>query len=259
MKNPKISIVIPSYNKADFIYETLDSIAIQKYENKEVIIQDGGSSDGTVDIIKSFHAKYPKLFKWESKKDKGQLDAINKGMNKATGDIVTYINADDVYTEGALEAVAKAYMNNPNRLWFAGKSKLIDGNSKEISPWVNYYKNILLKLNNYTFLLMVNYLMQPSVFITKKAYEKNAPFTGNERFILEYDMWLKLGRQEMPVVIDEEITKFRFEPGTISARQSKYLLECDLEVVKEYTSNELLLMIHKLHNSARLAVANVVK
>ena len=77
MKPPKFSIVIPSYNKVRFIGQTLDSIVDQKYLNLEVIIQDGGSTDGTLEIIEEFARKYPNIIKYESKKDKGQLDAIN--------------------------------------------------------------------------------------------------------------------------------------------------------------------------------------
>lgn len=259
MKEPKISVVIPSFNKANFIYETIDSIVNQTYKNYELIIQDGGSTDDTVKIIKSFAKKYPKQIKWVSKKDKGQLDAINKGLNKAKGDILTYINADDVYELDAFEKIKQSYIANPKSLWFAGRSKLINGQSKEIAPLVNAYKDTLLKLNNYTLLLIVNYLMQPSVFVTRKAYEKYGPFTGNNKFIVEYDMWLKLGKVQMPTVIDSSISKFRFEPGTISATQSKYLLDSDFEVVNMYTTNKLVIAMHKIHNTLRLGISSLLK
>ena len=110
---PKISIVIPSFNKARVIGQTLESIVGQGYPDYEVIIQDGGSTDGTLDIIKKFAKKCPREIKWESGKDKGQLDAINKGLSKASGEILTYINADDVYEPGALDTVAKAYERVP--------------------------------------------------------------------------------------------------------------------------------------------------
>src|SRR3990167_10909805 len=106
MKPPKISVIIPSLNKAKFISQTLKSIFDQGCSGLEVIIQDGESSDGTLEIIKKFAGRYP--VKWESKEDKGQLDAINKGLSKATGEILTYINADDFYEEGVFKAVAHA-------------------------------------------------------------------------------------------------------------------------------------------------------
>jgi glycosyltransferase involved in cell wall biosynthesis len=102
---PKISIVIPSFNKKKFIGATLESIFSQNYPNFEVIIQDGASTDGTLEITEKFAKKYPQVVNWESKKDKGQTDAINKGLKKAKGEILTYINADDIYIKGALKKV----------------------------------------------------------------------------------------------------------------------------------------------------------
>lgn len=257
MTSPRISIVIPSFNKAHFIYETLGSIVSQKYRNLEVIIQDGGSTDGTLEIVKKYAKKYPNLFSWESKKDKGQLDAINKGMRKAKGDILTYINADDYYVEGALSAVAKAYKNNPGHLWFAGRGVVVNASGNQIANFVTTYKNLLLRLNKYSLLLMTNYLMQPSVFITKAAYKKYGPFTGNNKFVTEYDLWLKLGKNQMPVVINKVLSNFRFEPSTISATQSNLLLKADFEVVNKYTSNYIILLIHNIHNHLRILFAKI--
>ena len=109
---PKISIVIPSYNKVKYIQETLESVIFQKYPNLEVIIQDGGSTDGTLEIIKKYAKKYPKIISWVSIKDKGQVDAINRGLRKAKGNIVTYLNADDLYEKGALFEIAQSFLKS---------------------------------------------------------------------------------------------------------------------------------------------------
>ncbi|MCX6704657.1 MAG: glycosyltransferase, partial [Candidatus Woesebacteria bacterium] len=185
MKSPKISVVIPSYNKVKFIGKTLDSIFDQKYLNLEVIIQDGGSNDGTIGIIERFAKKYPSRIRWESKKDKGQLDAINEGLGKATGEILTFINADDCYLLGAFAAISEAYIRHRNALWFAGRGVVIDKNGKEIAKVVTWYKNLLLSLNSKFYLLVTNYLMQPSVFLTRSAWGKFGPFTGTSDFVME--------------------------------------------------------------------------
>src|SRR3989344_6126325 len=117
---PKVSIVIPSYNKASYIEATLHSIINQGYPNLEVIIQDGGSTDGSVEIIKRYAKKFPKIIQWVSKKDKGQVDAINAGLKKSSGEILTYMNADDVYKNGALLEVGKQFTKQPNILWMTG-------------------------------------------------------------------------------------------------------------------------------------------
>lgn len=257
-KQPKISIVIPSFNKGRFIEETLKSIFSQNYPNLEVIIQDGGSTDRTQAILKKYAKKYPKILSWESKKDKGQVDAINKGLAKATGEIVTYINADDVYKKGALLEVGRYYAKHPRTLWVAGKGEIIDDGGKVISSLVTDYKNFLLSQNNYNLLLMVNYLMQPSVFLSREAFLKYGPFTGTKAGVMEYDLWLKLGQKQMPKVINKTLSAFRIYTGSLSTKGFKKLLFLDEQIAEKYTQNPLILLLHYLHNIGRVAVLNIL-
>lgn len=257
-KLPKISIIIPSYNKVDFIKETLESIVTQNYSNLEIIIQDGDSTDGTLEIIKKYANKSPKIFTWESGRDNGQLEAINKGMKKANGDIVTYINADDVYKRGALKKVGEYFTKNPKALWVAGKGDMIDEKGKEISPWITSYKNFLLTINYYPLLLIVNYLMQPSVFLSRKAFEKYGPFIGTEIGVMEYDLWLKVGKVKMPNVLDKTLSSFRIYKGSISTKEFKKILLADEQIAGKYTQNPLILLLHFIHNFGRVAVLNFV-
>lgn len=255
---PKISVVIPSFNKSKFIGQTLESIISQKYENLEVIIQDGGSTDGTLEIIKRYANKYPHIFKWESKKDNGQLDAINKGIKKATGDILTYINADDLYERDTFQVVGQSYKSNLQALWFAGQSTVIDSKGHEIAKLISIYKIFLLTLNRIALLLTVNYLMQPSVFITRKAYEKHGPFTGTSDFVTEYDLWLRLAKIHMPIVINQTLSKFRIEESTKTKNMTRLLLKEDRMIVGKFTKNPLILFLHDLNNLGRLLVDKFV-
>ncbi len=255
-KLPKISIIIPSYNKARFIEETLSSITEQGYPNLEVIIQDGGSTDGTLEIIKRFGKRYPKIISWESKKDKGQTDAINKGLKKAEGEVLTYLNADDIYKKGTLRRVGEYFARHNKALWVAGKGETIDGDGRKASEWATDYKNFLLKQGNYYLLLMVNYLMQPSVFLSRRAYKKYGPFTGAKN-AMEYDLWLKLGRSEMPRVIDSTLSSFRLYKESISMSQFKKTFLEDERIVRKYTDNPVLIGLHWLHNLVRVAIANI--
>ena len=252
---PKISIVVPSFNKEKYIKSTLESIVNQDYPNLEVLIQDGGSSDGTLEIIKKFAEKHPKVIRWESKKDKGQTDAINKGLKKATGEIFAYINADDVYKKGALLTVGKFYAKHPDMLWLAGRGDVIDEKGKEISSWVTAYKNYLLHMTHYPLLLMVNYLMQPSIFLSRKVFGKYGLFTGTKSFIMEYDLWLKIGKDKMPVVINSYLSSFRLSKNSISMTQFKKTLLEDERIVKKYTDNPIILGLHYLHNIGRAVIA----
>ena len=258
MIHPKISIVIPSFNKFKYIGKTLDSIFLQKYPNLEVIIQDGGSTDGTLQIIKKYAKRYPRVIKWVSKKDKGQLDAINKGLAKATGEIISFINADDVYTKNAFDEISKAYGESPGSIWFAGQGTVIDKKGKEIAKLVTIYKNIALVLNSKFYLLITNYLMQPSIFLAKDAYDKYGPFSGTDDFVTEYDLWLKLSRKRMPYIINKTLSRFRIEPGTKTKNMFIKLLEVDSKIVRKYTKSKLFLFLHDLHNISRIIVEKFV-
>lgn len=122
---PKISIVSPSYNQGGFIEDAILSVLNQGYPNFEHIIIDGGSKDNTVDILK----KYPHLI-WVSEKDKGQSDAINKGFNKATGEIIGWLNTDDYYYPGAFDAMLKEFQNNKNIDVVYGDVNFVDKEKK---------------------------------------------------------------------------------------------------------------------------------
>lgn len=256
---PKISIVIPSYNKGKYIQMTLDSIMSQKYPDLEVIIQDGGSTDGTLEIIKKYAKRYPKVIKWVSKKDKGQVDAINIALKKTTGDILSFINADDTYENGALLLIGEYFRDNAGTMWLAGKGKMVDNNGKEISKLATIYKNFLLKINRFTPLLVVNYLMQPSVFINRDAYYKYGSFIGKEGIVMEYDMWLKMGRDKMPTVIDKNISNFRLTSDSFSTTKFKTVLTADMEIARKYTQNPFLLVLHKLNNWSRVLIVKLSK
>lgn len=263
-KLPKISVIIPSYNKVEYIWQTLQSIIDQKYPNIEIIVQDGGSTDGSVEIIKKYALKYPQIIKWVSKKDKGQVDAINKGLQKAKGDILTFINADDIYNigrdgRGGLWKVSEFFQKNPDALWVTGFGDIINHKGDKISSFVTSYKNLFLKVNSYTLLLMVNYITQPATFIRRRTYLKYGPFGGTKNYVMEYDLWLKLGKIRMPGIIKESVASFRLTMDNISATSFNSLLSLDNEIAEKYTKNPFILAIHRLHNLGRIGLITLLK
>ncbi len=120
---PKISIVTPCFNMADYIEQTILSVIHQGYSNLEYIVIDGGSTDGTVDIIKKYQDK---IAYWVSEPDKGMYDALQKGFEKSTGEVMGWINSDDFLMPGALTAVGMAFQNNVKCRWLTGKIAIAD-------------------------------------------------------------------------------------------------------------------------------------
>jgi len=124
---PKISIVTPNYNQGKFLERCIDSILSQEYPNLEYIIMDGESTDSSVEIIK----QYEKNLKcWASEKDKGQADAINKGLRYVTGEIFNWLNSDDYLEPGALFRCAEAYWRSPHAAGWVGGCRRVDPNGK---------------------------------------------------------------------------------------------------------------------------------
>lgn len=249
---PLISVVIPSFNKVKYIGKTIRSILDQNVDGVEIIIQDGGSYDGTLDIIKKYAVKYPNIVRYESKHDGGQLNAINIGLKKAKGKLLTFINADDYYEDGALSVVCDAYRDNPDSMWFAGRGKIVNKNGNNIFRAVSFYKDLLLRVNLRFILLITNYLVQPCVFVTRKAYDIYGPFTGTKDFVLEYELWLKIARDQMPVIIGSVLSNFRIENETKTVKMSRKILDHDQKVVERYSKNKLILYLHMIHNKIRL-------
>src|SRR5215208_6362038 len=118
----KISIITPSLNQGDFSEQTILSVLSQDYPNLEYLVVDGGSSDATLGVL----AKYSGKVIWLSEVDKGQTDAINKGLRRATGSIVGYLNADDLLLPDTLKKVEQAFSNHPQTGWVTGKCRIVD-------------------------------------------------------------------------------------------------------------------------------------
>ncbi len=124
-----ISIIIPSFQQRDYLAECLASAIASSTDRVELIVVDGGSTDGSVDVIKEFE---PHLAWWVSEKDDGQTDAINKGLRRATSDVWAYLNSDDLLEPGSLDIVAKFFTDNPNAEWLSGGCRVF---GEEIEDW----------------------------------------------------------------------------------------------------------------------------
>ncbi len=241
-KWPRISVITPSFNQAKFIKRTIDSVLSQKYPNLEYIIMDGGSTDGTVEILESYRKKI--IFR--SEKDKGQGDAINKGLRAASGEILTYLNSDDVYEHGALNEVAQFFCSRPNVMWAFGKCRIIDENDKEIRQAVTAYKNFWLRRYHRETLLILDYISQPATFWRKEAGEKIGLFDENEFYELDYDYWLRLGKRYKPGFMDKYLAGFRVHSQAKTSANTKHFLE-EVRVAKKYTRNPFLIGLHYLN------------
>ena len=205
------SIVTPCLNGRATIADTLRSVRDQRYEPLEHIVVDGGSTDGTLELLEGAPG-----VRYISEPDRGLSDAVNKGVRMAQNDVVGWLNADDVYLPGALERVAEAFERRPDALWATGRCLIIDGEGNEIRRGVTRYKDTLLQRWSFPLHLTQNFVSAPSTFIRRPAFDVVGLFEERFKYSMDYDLWLRLGRISAPAVIDEPLAAFRMAEGSLS-------------------------------------------
>lgn len=180
----KISVVTPSFDSAATIGATIHSVRAQDYTNWEHIVVDGGSRDGTVEMLQSLGG-----LKWISEKDQGHYDAMNKGIARAQGDVIVILNADDCFRPGALRAVAEAFQRNPSWDALFGDVVFIDSDGREI------YRRQEAGYDYKILLFGVDYICHQTLFVRKSTYERLGGYRQKE-FLnsADYEFKLRLGR-----------------------------------------------------------------
>lgn len=221
----QFSIITPSLNQSQFIEETLKSVASQTYKNYEHIIIDGGSTDNTIKILKKYKKIYPDKITWISEKDKGQTEAINKGFKMAKGEILAYLNSDDIYAKDTLKIVADFFKKNPQAKIFYGKGGFIDENGN----FLGYYKTQSPTLEN---LFKECVISQPSVFMKRELYEEIGSFDESLNYAMDYDYWIRIAKKYQFYFIDKVLSYTRLHKNTKTNQSEKVFKEI-LKVLKK--------------------------
>jgi glycosyltransferase involved in cell wall biosynthesis len=230
----RISVVTPSFNQARFIRRTIDSVLDQQGDFElDYRVIDGGSTDGTLDIL----ASYGDRLQWITEPDNGQVDAINKGLRAATGDIVGWINSDDVLVPGALARVAESFARNPAVEWVHGRCAIIDEHDREVRKWVSAYKHFRSRHHSFENLLTENYVSQMTAFWRRSVHDVIGYLDPAVRLAFDYDFFLRLAVRSAPVFIDEPIGCFRWYADSKSGAGFVAQMRETNELARRYRSN----------------------
>ena len=207
-EQPLVSIVTPSYNQGRFIEETILSIKNQTYPNIEHIICDGGSTDETLDVIRRHEGTYN--LRWVSEPDNGQADAINKGFDMAQGEIVTWINSDDIYvTTDAVAKIVDAFRSYPSADVVTGNGIYIDHQGRWLYPAPRWQKSRAC----YNYLRRSTTLIQPSTFFRSHLL-RHCRCDTKFYYAFDWDLFACMARRGNILPIDEFIAGFRVHPAS---------------------------------------------
>jgi glycosyltransferase involved in cell wall biosynthesis len=197
-KQPLVSIITPSYNQARFLQDTIRSVLAQDYPNFEYLICDGGSTDGSVEIIREYA---PHLAWWVSEPDQGQTDAINKGFAHARGDILAWLNSDDTYNPGAVSEAVQYLQAHPKAGMVYGDANFIDEQGRIIGKFN-------AQQTDYTRLMRgAVYIPQQAAFFGADLWQKVGPLDPSYYFAMDYDLWVRLAK----------LAPIHYHPGRIWA------------------------------------------
>ena len=180
---PRLAIVTPSYNTGRYIGPAIDSVLSQQGAEFDYVVMDGGSTDGTVDVLKGYG---PRL-RWVSEKDKGQSDAINRGFGETEGEILGWLNSDDTYAPGAFRAVAEYFAAHPDVDLVYGNATYTDARGRHIADCVHVEPYSRHRLFRYS-----DFMVQPATFFRRRAFEAVGGVDASIHWAMDYDLWLRL-------------------------------------------------------------------
>ncbi|WP_449537876.1 glycosyltransferase family 2 protein [Ferdinandcohnia sp. Marseille-Q9671] len=240
MEIPKISIITPSFNQGEFLEQTILSVINQGYSNLEYIIIDGGSTDNSVDIIK----KYKKYISyWVSEPDSGHADALNKGFTKSTGEIMAWINSDDILFPNTLDLISEIFRDNININWITGCPTLIDESGRVVSTkTVESWNRLKVLSGNY------RWIQQESTFWRRNLWEKSGGYVNtNLKLAYDLDLWLRYFRYEKLYSINTLLGAFRLNNKQKSYNNmQEYLNEANNLLKSELDGNVPLYLYLKI-------------
>jgi glycosyltransferase involved in cell wall biosynthesis len=234
---PKISIITPSYNQAQFLEKTILSVLNQNYPNLEYVIIDGGSTDGSLEIIKKYE-KY--LSYWVSEKDKGQADAINKGFEKSSGEILAWLNSDDLYLINTLSKIKKTFMTNEEINFLYGHSLLI-----------NEEDNIIRSLYTvpqtyYSYIYDGGNIFQGTVFWKRDIFYKYGMLDKKLQTAMEYKLFDNFFKNEKGYFLNDILAAYRLHKKAKSYQISNEIRTVELNNIRKIKSNILLKIYYRV-------------
>jgi glycosyltransferase involved in cell wall biosynthesis len=220
---PLVSIVTPSYNMASFLEETIQSVLNQDYPHIEYIVIDGGSNDGTLEILR----KYEGRLRYLSKPDRGQTDAINKGFHLSRGSVFAFLCADDIYLPGAVSTAVRHLLANPGHAGIYGEGYLIDENGTNLGRYpTREFDPELLKSECF--------ICQPAAFLWRQPFLEAGLMNVDLRCGLDYDLWIRLARRHTLLKVDDYLAASRMHHGAKTLHERAAVFKASIDLLQAH-------------------------
>jgi len=223
---PLVSIVTPAFQMAHFIRETLDSVFSQDYPKIEYIVMDGGSTDGTIDVLREYENRQsPNVrFRWFSSPDRGTADAINKGLEISTGSVFGYLNADDTYTRSAVSSAVDALLTDPSAIAVYGDAEWVAEDGTVIGRYpTRPFDGRVLRSECF--------ICQPASFVRREAFQKVGAFDVSLSYAYDYEFWIRLARDNRLAKIGKVLAHSRMHASSKTLRDRKDVLRENIAVL----------------------------
>ena len=229
------TIIVPTFNSQRYIGQCLESIISQKHNGEtQIIVVDNLSTDNTLEISRNLGVEII------SEKDNGEPDAINKGMKLAKGDIVAWLDSDDLYEPNALSIVESAFDRQKNLDWVYGKAYFLDSDGGKIRRLITMCKELLQKNYDYDKLCSLCFIPQPSVFMLRSFYKMVGDLNTDYKLIFDYEYWLRAGLLSTPMFIPEYLSSMRAHNGSLSVQYSMTQMKQSLGLATRFKPNSIL-------------------
>jgi glycosyltransferase involved in cell wall biosynthesis len=254
MRWPSLSVITPSYNQAEYLPRTIASVLSQDYPALEYLVMDGASTDGSVAILER-HAAAGELG-FVSQKDGGQSAAVNEGFRRTSGEIIGWINSDDLYAPGALRTVGAYFAENPEVEWLFGRCPIVDRDDRPFKEWITRYKDFWLRRYRFRRLVVENFISQPAVFFRRRLLERVGALNPDYHLAMDYHLWLRMGRVAAPAFLDVELARFRSSGDNKMSLQWRKSFQEDLDAARRVAgdSHPWWVTLHRL-NGVKLSAA----
>ncbi|MEM7349172.1 MAG: glycosyltransferase [Acidobacteriota bacterium] len=228
-QQPLITVVTPSFNQQAFIERTVRSVLDNGYPSVEHWVVDGDSTDGTVATLEQLRQTFPDRLHFVSEPDRGQAHAVNKGFDRASGEIVGWLNSDDTYEPGCLQAVAAFFAQHPECDAVYGRAHYVDENDQLLGVYPTRTEFDWQTLAHECF------ICQPTVFLRRRLLDRGLRLDDSLQMCMDYDFWIRLGRDHQVRFLDQVLASSRmYEDNKTLARRSEVYREVFLTVKRHY-------------------------